>query len=74
MRQNLGEPKTSAVFDEIDEDEIFSNYWNKEHPTDYMILAVTVIMKGRRTSSLMLTFKVFRIPGQPGAEILLHFK
>lgn len=33
MRQNLGEPKTSAGFDEIDEDEIFSNYWSKEHPT-----------------------------------------
>jgi hypothetical protein len=33
MRQNLGEPKTSAIFDKIEEDEIFSNYWNKEHPT-----------------------------------------
>ena len=40
----------------------------------YMILVVTMIMKDKRTSSLILTFKVFRILGQPAAEILLHFK
>ena len=33
MRQNLGEPKTSAYFEIIDEDELFSTYWDKEHPT-----------------------------------------
>ena len=33
MRQNLGEPKTLAGFEKIDEDEFFSNYWDKEHPT-----------------------------------------
>ena len=33
MRQNLGEPKTSANFETIDEDELFSTYWDKEHPT-----------------------------------------
>ena len=32
MRLNLGEPKTSTPFEEIKEDELFSNYWNKEHP------------------------------------------
>ena len=32
MRQNLGEPKTSADFEEIEEDELFSKYWDKEHP------------------------------------------
>lgn len=74
MKQNLGEPKTSAIFDEIDEDEIFSNYWNKEHLTVLYDFGSDVIMKGRRTSSLMLAFKVFRIPGQPEAKILLHFK
>ena len=29
----LGEPKTSADFEEIEEDEIFSKYWDKEHPS-----------------------------------------
>ena len=33
MRQNLGEPKTSVGFKEIEKDEIFSDYWDKEHPT-----------------------------------------
>ena len=33
MRQNLGEPKTSADFETIDEDELFSTYWDEEHPT-----------------------------------------
>ena len=33
MRQNLGEPKTSVGFEEIEEDELFNDYWNKEHPT-----------------------------------------
>ena len=33
MRQNLGEPKTSADFETINEDDLFSTYWDKEHPT-----------------------------------------
>ena len=33
IRKNLGEPKTSASFEEIDEDELFSDYWDKENPT-----------------------------------------
>ena len=33
MIQNLGEPKTSANFEEIEEDELFSKYWDKEHPS-----------------------------------------
>ena len=33
MRQNLGEPKTSIGFEAIHEDELFSTYWDKEHPT-----------------------------------------
>ena len=33
MRQNLSKPKTLAAFEEIEEDEFFSNYWNKEHPS-----------------------------------------
>ena len=33
MRQNLGEPKTSANFEEIEEDVLFSEYWDKEHPS-----------------------------------------
>ena len=32
MRQKLCELKTLAPFEEIEEDEIFSNYWNKENP------------------------------------------
>ena len=33
MRQNLGEPKTLADFEEIEEDELFSEYQDKEHPS-----------------------------------------
>ena len=33
MRQNLGEPKTSADFEAIEEDECFRKYWDKEHPS-----------------------------------------
>ena len=33
MRKNLGEPKTLVDFEEIEEDELFSNYWDKEHPS-----------------------------------------
>ena len=33
MKKNLGQPKTSVCFEEIEEDELFNNYWNKEHPT-----------------------------------------
>ncbi len=32
MRQNLGEPKTSTTFEEIEEDAILRYYWNKGHP------------------------------------------
>ena len=33
IRKNLGEPKTSIDFEAIDEDELFSKYLDKEHPT-----------------------------------------
>ena len=33
MRQILGEPKTSLGFEEIEEDKLFIDHWNKEHPT-----------------------------------------
>ena len=33
MRQNLGEPKTLIDFEEIEENELFSKYWDKEHPS-----------------------------------------
>ena len=32
MRQDLGEPKTLVDFEEIDEDNLLSTYWDKEHP------------------------------------------
>ena len=32
IRQNLSEPKTSSPFEGIEEDKMYSNYWNKEHP------------------------------------------
>ena len=31
MRKNLGEPKTSADLDEVEEDTMFVKLWNKEH-------------------------------------------
>ncbi|XP_059072155.1 pentatricopeptide repeat-containing protein At3g12770-like [Cryptomeria japonica] len=34
MRRNLGEAKTSADLDEIDEDIEFNKLWNMEHPTE----------------------------------------
>ena len=34
MRKNLGEPKTSADLDEVEEDTMFENLWNKEHPVE----------------------------------------
>ena len=76
MRQNLGEPKTSAGFEEIEEDELLVIIGIKSIQLYYMILAVAVIVifKDRRTLSLMMTFKVLRILGQPGAKILLNFK
>lgn len=33
MRKNLGEPKTSVDFEEIEEGKFFSIYWDKEHPS-----------------------------------------
>ena len=33
MRKNMGEPKTLAGFEEIEEDDLFSQYWDKEHPS-----------------------------------------
>ena len=33
MRKKLGELKTSTIFEEIEEDELFNDYCNKEHPT-----------------------------------------
>ena len=32
MRQNLGEPKVLEDFEEIEEDNFFIKYWDKEHP------------------------------------------
>ena len=34
MRKNLGEPKTSADLDEVEEDTMFVELWNKEHPAE----------------------------------------
>lgn len=34
MRKNLGEPKTSTDLDEVEEDTMFDELWNKEHPTE----------------------------------------